>query len=125
MKYEIAIQNQFQFEWLEDLENEKLGAVELVLKIVLDFSIHQPLGIGCPFIEQGGQGVYLRRVPKAFFQQIDHPQEFSHTHQGKGAHVHGDDDPVGRSQGIEGQETETWRAVDNDVVIGQAGGGKG
>jgi len=33
-KYQLAKIDEFQFDWLEDLENEKLNGVQLVLKII-------------------------------------------------------------------------------------------
>jgi hypothetical protein len=71
----------------------------------------------------GDKGVHYERVAAFPAQQIYSIQQLAQTVEGKIAYVDGDNDLRGSQQGIESQQTEIGRTVDNDeiVVISQAG----
>src|SRR5271157_4239266 len=69
------------------------------------------------------QGIHYKRVAAFLAQQIYSFQQLAQTVEGKIAYVDGDNDLSGSQQGIESQQAEIGRTVDNDkiVVISQAG----
>ena len=81
-----------------------------------DFVKHR-LGILGPFVEKGGEGMYVGCLSDFLLDELDHPQQLANTHKGENAHIDGDDDPADRPQGIEGKEAEAWRTIDDDVFV--------
>ena len=92
------------------------GPEHLISKEVFYFFEHR-LRIRGPFVEKGGERIQPRNVSDLRLDEFDHSQELTDTHQSKGAHIDGDDDLVGGSQGIEGEEAEAGRTINDDVFV--------
>ena len=69
------------------------------------------------YVEKGGECIQPRNMSDLHLDELEHSQELTDAHKSKGAHIDGDDDLVSGSQGIEGEEAEAGRTINNDVFV--------
>src|SRR5664280_1174583 len=93
------------------------------LSEVLDELIFDLRGQDGSFVKHSHQDTQQGKVwIQTLLDQTDRPQQVRQPFQGIVLTLDGDDDFVCRCQCVEGQKTERWRAVDDDIIPGPVQG---
>src|SRR3989338_4997575 len=85
---------------------------EKYLNLVINY-----LRIFHSFVEYGRERFYARSVIYLYLDKFNHTKQLSYSHERKCAHIYRDNDKFGGAQGVECQESEAGRTVDDYIIV--------